>query len=80
MNEKGRKRIVISIVLIVLGILFLLGAYEDYLGNHQVIYDSHYAAYPYQLFVFSAGIGLMIIGFGLLAYVYIKIDKYKNRD
>jgi uncharacterized membrane protein YidH (DUF202 family) len=79
-NEKGRKRVVISIVLIVVGALVSSLAWEDYLTNHQVLYDSAYVMYPEEAISFFVGILVLIIGFGLLAYIYIKIDKYKNHS
>jgi uncharacterized membrane protein YidH (DUF202 family) len=80
LNEKGRKRVVISIILIVVGALLSLYAYEDYLTNHQVLYDSVYTMSNDDAILFFLGLSIMIIGFGLLTYIYIKIDKYKSHS
>jgi hypothetical protein len=53
LNEKGRKRVVLSIVLIVVGASLSLLAWEDYLTNHQVLYDSVCVMYPDEAFFFS---------------------------
>jgi uncharacterized membrane protein YidH (DUF202 family) len=76
LNEKGRKMVVISIILIVVGVLSSYLAWEDYLARES--YQGY--MYPDEVFFFFAGILMMIIGFGLLAYIYIKIDKYKNHS
>jgi uncharacterized membrane protein YidH (DUF202 family) len=80
LNEKGRKRVVIGIVLVIVGALLSLMAYGDYLANPQLVYDSEYVMSNNDAFIFFVGISIAIVGFAVLAYVYVKIDKYKDQQ
>ena len=72
MNEKGRKRIVISIVLIVIGILVFVASYSDAMNNRTYLYDSVYVVPTYDAVAFIIGVVIAVIGFAILAHLYIK--------
>ena len=68
----------LAIILIVVGLLFMLMFYEDWLANRKIMYDSVYYAIPFDTFGILFGLALMIAGFGLAAYIYIKLDKFRD--